>query len=57
MLPHCTTLLRRLIKDRSAVTSLEYGLIASLVAITIISSLTSEGSHLAGVFSTIASKL
>ena len=49
--------LRTLRQDRRAVTALEYGLIASLIAITIISSVNLEGTRLANVFTTIAAKL
>jgi pilus assembly protein Flp/PilA len=57
VLGHCTALLRRLHRDREAVTSLEYGLIASMIAIAIISSVNLEGMRLAAVFTTIASKM
>jgi len=57
MLAHCKSLVRRLIKDRSGVTALEYGLIASLIAVTIISSVALEGTRLSGVFTDVASKL
>jgi pilus assembly protein Flp/PilA len=50
-------LLRTLRRDRRAVTALEYGLIASLIAVTIISSVNLEGTRLATVFTTIAGKL
>jgi pilus assembly protein Flp/PilA len=57
MLTQCVALVRRLIQDRSGVTALEYGLIASLIAVTIISSIALEGTRLGGVFTTVASKL
>jgi pilus assembly protein Flp/PilA len=57
MLAPLICLLRRLRTDRSAVTALEYGLISSLVAVTIISSVSLVGSHLSTVFNTIATHL
>jgi pilus assembly protein Flp/PilA len=49
--------LRRFAADRTAVTSLEYGIISSMIGITIIQSLGSLGSHLTTVFTTIATHL
>ncbi len=48
---------RQLRSDRKGVTALEYGLIASLVAIAIIASLTSLGTALKTTFSTVAASL
>jgi pilus assembly protein Flp/PilA len=48
---------RSLGKDRRAVSALEYGLIVSLIAVAIVSALTTLGVNLAGPFSHIASKL
>jgi Flp pilus assembly pilin Flp len=50
-------LLRRLRANRAAVTSLEYGLLSSMVAVTILSSISSLGNHLSTVFNTIATHL
>jgi pilus assembly protein Flp/PilA len=41
--------------DKRAVTALEYGLIASLIAVAIIGAVSSLGSNLSSTFSTIAS--
>ncbi len=49
--------LRAMRTDRRGVTALEYGLIASLISIAIIASLTTLGTKLTGTFSYIASKL
>jgi pilus assembly protein Flp/PilA len=49
--------LRKLAKDRKAVTALEYGLIASLIAVAIISSISHLGSNIANTFTFIAAKL
>ena len=51
------TLVRRLQRDRSAVTALEYGLIASLVAIAIISGVSLLGGNLSTEFSYIAGQV
>jgi len=45
----------RLKRDARAVTALEYGLIAALIAVVIIGAVTSLGTSLSGVFSKVAS--
>ena len=45
----------RLTRDRRAVTSLEYALIAGLIAVVIIGSVTTLGTTLRGVFEKVAS--
>jgi len=52
-----TALVQRLRGDRRAVTALEYGLIASLVALVIIGAVTTLGTHLSTTFNTVATKL
>jgi pilus assembly protein Flp/PilA len=49
--------LRVLRSDRRAVTALEYGLIASMVSVVIISAITNEGRNLSTVFNKIATSL
>ncbi len=49
--------LRALWWDRRGVTSVEYALIAALVAVVIVSSVTAMGRNLSGVFSTASTKL
>ena len=49
--------LRPLTKDERGVTALEYGLIAGLVAVVIVTSVTSLGTTLAGTFTTIVAAL
>jgi pilus assembly protein Flp/PilA len=43
--------------DMNGATAIEYGLIAGLVAIAIVSAVTTTGSDLAGVFSAVNTKL
>jgi pilus assembly protein Flp/PilA len=43
--------------DRRAVTALEYGLIASLIAVAIITAVTALGSNLILTFNSISAKL
>lgn len=52
-----TMLLSRLLRDESGATAIEYGLIAALISVVIISAVTLVGSKLQGVFSSIASSL
>ena len=44
-------------RDRRAVTALEYGLIASLIAVVIIAAVRSVGANASTTFSTVASAL
>jgi pilus assembly protein Flp/PilA len=50
----CCSVLRHLRRDRSAVTALEYGLIAALVSVVIITAVMSLGTNLSSVFMAIA---
>ena len=43
--------------DRRAVTALEYGLIAALIAVAIAATVTTVGTKLSTTFSTVATKL
>jgi pilus assembly protein Flp/PilA len=47
----------RLKLDRRAVTAIEYSLIAALIALVIITSVTSVGSKLPGIFNKVSSEL
>ena len=49
--------LRALANDERGVTALEYGLIAGLVAVVIVTSVTTLGTKLAGTFTTIVAAL
>ncbi len=44
-------------QDEEGVTAIEYGLIAALIAVVIIASVTLVGTTLSGVFNTIATAL
>jgi pilus assembly protein Flp/PilA len=52
-----TNLLGRFVTDESGVTAVEYALIASFISIAIIVPVTQIGTHLNGVFNTIATTL
>jgi pilus assembly protein Flp/PilA len=49
--------LQRLLRDRLGVTSLEYALIAALIAVAAIAAFTLVGTHLSTTFSTVGNKL
>jgi len=49
--------IRQFIRDEEGVTAIEYGLIASLIAVAIILSVTSVGTNLGLVFDYIATNL
>jgi pilus assembly protein Flp/PilA len=48
------TLFARFAKDESGVTAIEYGLIAALIAVVIITAVTAVGTTLSGTFNAIA---
>ena len=48
---------RRMLADKSAATAIEYGLIAALIAVVIITGLTSVGTHLNTKLASIATAL
>ena len=50
-------LLRRFIDDESGATAIEYGLIAALIAVVVITALTNIGTHLNTKFTAIATAL
>ncbi|MDP3377674.1 MAG: Flp family type IVb pilin [Brevundimonas sp.] len=51
------TILRRFLKDDSGATSLEYGLIISLIFLVILSALTAFGGTGSGIFNTAMNTL
>ncbi len=50
-------ILRNFIKDESGATAIEYGLIAALVAVVIITGVSAVGTKLSAKFTTIAGNL
>ena len=50
-------LISRFVRDESGATAIEYGLIAALIAVVIITALTTLGSNLNAKFNTIATTL
>jgi pilus assembly protein Flp/PilA len=51
------TIVSRFMKDESGVTAIEYGLIAALVAVGIITALTTLGTSLSDIFGTVSDEL
>jgi pilus assembly protein Flp/PilA len=47
----------RVLRDRSGATAIEYGLIAALIAVAAVATMTSVGTNLTSVFSSVASSL
>ena len=47
----------KLFKDETGATAIEYGLIAALIALAAISTITNIGKHLSTTFNTVATKL
>jgi pilus assembly protein Flp/PilA len=52
-----TTLIKRFAKDQSGATAIEYGLIASLIAVAAITAMTTIGSNLKGTFDSVGNNL
>ena len=50
-------LLSRFVRDESGVTAIEYGLIAALISVVIITAAAAVGTQLSAVFNNIATKL
>lgn len=50
-------LFARFVRDESGATAIEYGLIAALISVVIITAVTAVGTNLQGTFNTIAGKL
>ena len=50
-------LFSRVVKDESGVTAIEYGLIASLIAVVIIAVVGSVGQNLSSTFQTVSNSL
>jgi pilus assembly protein Flp/PilA len=50
-------LIARFVRDESGATAIEYGLIAALISVVIITAITTLGTNLSTVFNSIATKL
>ena len=50
-------LISRFIRDESGATAIEYGLIAALIAVVIITGVTAVGTNLSTTFTTLSTKL
>jgi pilus assembly protein Flp/PilA len=50
-------LFRRFINDQSGVTAIEYGLIAALIAVVIITAVTTVGTKLTSTFTSVGNSL
>lgn len=48
---------QRFLRDESGATAIEYGLIAALIAVVIITAITTVGTNLTGTFTTVANSL
>ncbi len=51
------TIVSRFMKDETGVTAIEYGLIAALVAVGIITALTTLGTSLSSIFGDVSTEL
>jgi pilus assembly protein Flp/PilA len=49
--------LQIVLKDERGATAIEYGLIAALISLAIVSAITTVGQHLSTTFNTVATKL
>ena len=49
--------IKKFIKDEEGATAIEYGLIAALISVVIIGSVTTVGQNLIGVFTAVANAL
>jgi pilus assembly protein Flp/PilA len=52
-----TNLISRFVRDESGATAIEYGLIAALIAVVIITALTTIGTKLSATFTSVSAKL
>jgi pilus assembly protein Flp/PilA len=50
-------LFARFVRDNSGATAIEYGLIAALIAVVIITAITTVGTNLSSTFNTVAGKI
>ena len=47
----------RMLRDRSGATAIEYGLIAALIAVAAVATMTTVGTNLSSIFGTVGSSL
>jgi pilus assembly protein Flp/PilA len=52
-----TTLLKRFVRNDSGATAIEYGLIASLIAVAAITAMTTVGTELIGTFTKVSNNM
>lgn len=52
-----TSMMKRFVKDESGATAIEYGLIAALISVALITGATALGKAINGKFSTIANRV
>jgi pilus assembly protein Flp/PilA len=52
-----TNLVRRFLRDEAGVTAIEYGLIAALISVVCITAMTTAGTELKAVYTSIGSSL
>ncbi len=57
MIKEVTRYMKRLWKDRSGATAIEYGLIAALIAVIIIAAISLVGTDLSNMFNTVANSI
>jgi len=57
LIPFVRTKLREFVQSESGATAIEYGLIAGLIAVVIITAVTAIGTDLKGIFDYIATAL
>jgi len=50
-------IMRNFMRDESGATAIEYGLIAALIAVVIITAVTTVGNNLSATFQTVANKV
>lgn len=49
-----TTLMKRFVSDESGATAIEYGLLATLIAVALITAATSVGTNISAMFTAVA---
>jgi pilus assembly protein Flp/PilA len=57
MVEYTRTLIRLFVRDKKAVTAIEYALVAALISVIIIKSVITTGHNVSSTFSTIAAEL